>query len=208
MSDQEIKKHYEELYMEHGASPKSVQWSSTASQVKRFEVLTSFLEKDASIIDLGCGLADLLSYLRSKGYVGRYLGLDLVQGFIDQARLKYAEDDSAKFMALAEGSLDYPSGFDYVLISGLFNNRRENNLGFMHSVLRSSFECASNGVVFNALSTRVDYMEDHLFYIDPIETFEFSKNDLNGHPVIRHDYTLTPGGFPYEFSICIRKKLA
>ena len=79
-----LKAHYDELYRRYGASHQAVQWSSRETQERRFEVLCDVIEPADSVIDVGCGLGDLLGYLRQrKGFTGRYLGLDFVPGFVE-----------------------------------------------------------------------------------------------------------------------------
>ena len=52
----------------------------------------------------------------------------------------------------------------------------------------------------------MDYVDDGLFYVDPTRVIDFCKIELGGHPILRHDYTLRPNGFPFEFSVYVYKK--
>ena len=56
-----LKEYYQNLYKKNGDSPKSVQHRSKLDQYKRFQILTSHIKRDQSVVDLGCGLGDLLT---------------------------------------------------------------------------------------------------------------------------------------------------
>ncbi|MGK7949355.1 MAG: class I SAM-dependent methyltransferase [Xenococcaceae cyanobacterium] len=52
------------------------------------------LKRSISILDIGCGKAELLAFLKnnySEIKIDRYLGLDLVEEFLDVARLNHPE---------------------------------------------------------------------------------------------------------------------
>lgn len=51
-----------------------------------------------SILEIGCGCGCLLAYLRARGFRGDYLGIDLVPGFVEKARERFADDRSATFV--------------------------------------------------------------------------------------------------------------
>ena len=46
------------------------------------------------------------------------------------------------------------------------------------------------GISFNAISTYVDYFDDELFYVNPMEMLEFLKSKLGGNVVMYHDYVV------------------
>ncbi|HKO90489.1 MAG TPA: class I SAM-dependent methyltransferase, partial [Polyangiaceae bacterium] len=93
-----IKAHYQKLFSEHGAGHQAVQWSSRETQHERFQVLSELVRPTDRIIDLGCGLGELLTWLRrERSFGGDYLGLDLVPEFVNHAREHFAGDARASF---------------------------------------------------------------------------------------------------------------
>ena len=46
-----------------------------------------------SVLDVGCGFADLYDHLRGRGWEGRYRGLDIVPGLLDVARRRHPSLD-------------------------------------------------------------------------------------------------------------------
>ncbi len=199
--------HYRSLLDRHGPVSEALQYSDAASQRARFAVLAEGLEPQASVLDVGCGLAHLHGYLRETGHAGRYHGVDMVPEFVELAE-RALEPDPLASVSCANADAELPGGFDHVLVSGVFNNRMADNRGFMEGTLRRMYAAAGRGIAFNAMSTHVDYQESGLYYVDPMEVFEFCKRELGGHPTLRHDYVLSEGGFPFEFAMYVRKSPA
>jgi SAM-dependent methyltransferase len=206
MDDLKIKAHYQGLFEKEGVSPKSIQWPDRGSQIKRFKILTGIDRDLQSVLDVGCGLGDLGVFLRENEFTGDYVGADIVPEFIDFADKKFAGDDKSTFRLLEPNVADLPTGCDHSIVSGLFNNYRSDSSAFMKRLLGEIFEVSNRGMAFNALSTYVDYKESHLSYADPMEVFDFCKRTLGGFPVLKHDYLLKKGGYPYEFTIFLYKK--
>ncbi len=200
----DIKKHYQNLFDTHGNSAKAVQWGDRASQHKRFEVLADIAPVLGSVADIGCGLGHLYSFLRQREPNLRYLGLDFVPGFIQAARQEFA-GSSAEFEVFDIFKDAIPTTYDYLLLSGVFNNQMDDNWDFMSHALRTMFQGARKGISFNAMSTYVDYHDDGLFYVDPGKVFDFCKKNLSNKVTLRHDYVLSEGGFPFEFAVYVYK---
>jgi len=202
----DLKAHYQNLFAKSGDSVEAVQYPDTDSQRVRFSILSRGLASDSSIIDLGCGLGDMLPFLRENGFTGRYLGCDFVPEFINLAKQKYADDEMANFIEFNILTDDIPSGFDHVLISGIFNNKIDNNMEFISTCLNKSMPKAAKSIRFNALSDYVDYKEEHLFYISPVYLFDYCKKNLTAYVNLKHDYLTKPNGFPYEFTMMLSHK--
>lgn len=75
----------------------------------------------------------------------------------------------------------------------------------MTRTLRQMWAAADKGIAFNAMSSHVDYRDEGLFYVDPMQVFASCKDDLGGHPVLCHDYVTRPGEFPFEFAMYVLK---
>lgn len=202
----DLKEHYTSLLQRFGPDHRAVQWSSRETQERRFEVLCELVESRDSVLDLGCGLGDLLGYLRTRrGFRGRYLGLDLVTGFVEHARSVHAQDPDASFLEHDVRQTALPRGYDVVVASGIFNNRLRDNWDFLIATVRAMFEAAGKGVAFNALSTYVDYQDAGLYYCDPLALFDYVKRHLADRASLRHDYRVKPGCIPFEFSLYLLK---
>lgn len=199
----ELRAHYRALFEQHGATASAVQWSSTETQKNRFRVLSEITQPEERVVDVGSGLGDMLSFLREEqGFVGRYTGLDLVPEFVAHARARYESDNQASF-SVANVLEDELPRADVYLSSGLFNNRMDDNWGYMTRILARMYECAERAVAFNALSTYVDYQDAHLYYCDPLALFDYIKQNLTRRVTLRHDYLVKPNSIPFEFTMVL-----
>ena len=194
--------HYQNLLKQHGPGPQAVQYSDITSQNARFEILTQIDSNLNSVLDIGCGLGDLWAFMRSKGDQSSYLGLDIVPEFVEHANARFNDNSKAQLLNSLEA---LPLGYDYALLSGVFNNRVEKNWEFMTKTLKRMYEASNKGIAFNAMSIFVDYFDPELYYVDPTKLINFCKKELGGHPVLRHDYILSKDGFPFEFVLYVYK---
>ena len=60
----------------------------------------------------------------------------------------------------------------------------------MKKTLKKMFNSSKKGIVFNSLSTHVDYKDRNLFYSNPEEILNFCVKNLSKYYVIRSDYQL------------------
>lgn len=145
----DLRAHYRGLFRRHGDSPAAVQYGSRDSQVRWFEVLTDVSTGESSVLDVGCG-----------SRTSRSSWLAEATKHEGQARVAFQMLDVARE--------ELPTGFDYVLLSGVLSNRMQENEGFMLHTIRKMFEACGSAIAFNALSTYVDYLYDELYYSDPL----------------------------------------
>ncbi|MCO4798662.1 MAG: class I SAM-dependent methyltransferase [Colwelliaceae bacterium] len=204
----DLKAYYKNLLDQHGDSPLAVQHINSDSQYKRFEILSAIDNNAKSIIDLGCGLGDMYQYLQNNKYDGCYLGLDFLADFIKLANNKFdsSNNKNVNFQVCDLSKDDMPSGYDYILLSGVFNNKMENNKEFMLNTLKKMFSSANKGIAFNAMSTYVDYQDEQLYYSDPLEVFDYCKRHLSSAVTLKHDYLVKSNSIPYEYTIYVYKQ--
>ena len=192
-----IAAHYRSLLKEHGDTAAAAQYSSRASQERRFAVLSMVGDlRGASVLDYGCGSAHLATFLKARGQApARYTGVDIVDELLEMARAKHPEGHFGR----PDDVLDHK--FDYVLVSGVFNNRRRDNRRFYSETLKGLFGLCTRGLAFNMMSTYVDYRDPALFYEAPERVLGFVKRELTPYVVLRHDYEVKPGVVPFEFAV-------
>lgn len=201
----ELIEHYQSLLAKHGDSPQALQYRDAETQIARFKILSEIASPLHSVLDVGCGLGHLYLYLKSVGFTGKYLGVDIVPEFAEMAAKNFKDEKNVE-IKLASGLDPLPNGNDFVMLSGVFNNRMPDNKSFMEATLHRMFVAAEKGIAFNAMTSYVDYHDENLYYVDPMEVFAFCKNELGGHPVLRHDYVLSENGFPFEFAVYVYKE--
>ena len=77
---------YRQRYEDHGYSPRTLGWNKDRQAI-RFQSLSSLFDlKDASVLDIGCGFADLYTFLKDNDQApADYLGIDLVPELTEEA---------------------------------------------------------------------------------------------------------------------------
>jgi ubiquinone/menaquinone biosynthesis C-methylase UbiE len=205
MTPTTIREHYQQLFKDNGPGPQAVQYSSRESQWKRFEVLCQISNSMNSVLDVGCGLGDLFQFFIEKEKVCTYLGVDFVDEFIHHAKERFKERSQASFRRFDARKEHLPKDFDYAILSGVFNNKTDDNASFMKRVIRDMYEAAKCGVAFNAMSTYVDYRDENLYYSDPRQIFDYCKSKLTKRIVLRHDYCVKTDSIPFEYTIYLYK---
>jgi len=130
-----------------------------------------------------------------------YLGYDICEEMIQQAKSLYVNKPNCAFTT-QESDL-YP--VDYVMASGIFNIRfEENDHGwneYILSILKKFDQLSLKGFSFNMLTKYSDKhrMRPELYYADPCYYFDYCKTHFSKNVALLHDYQL------YDFTILVRK---
>jgi len=194
-----LEAHYAKLITDNADAPAGAQWRDRATQERRMVVLAEVADlRRAKVLDFGCGTGHMLSVLRSQlGFDGTYVGYDLVESALEIGRSTYPDARFERRDVLAEG---LPEQFDYILVSGVFNNALSDNWTFLTTVIEKLFAATRCALAFNLLSTYVDTFDSGLAYFDPARVFGFCKEHLSPRVTLRHDYEVRPGVVPFEFT--------
>ena len=156
----------------HGLSYKSVNWGSKESQDKRFENLLSIGEiKNSSILDVGCGIGDLYSYLTKIGKIKFYKGIDMTPKMIELSKKRF-KIDQGKFECKDILSYDCDEQYDWVFASGIFYMIKDNQFETSLKIIKKMFELSKKGIAFNSLSSWAIDKERGEYYIDPLKLIE------------------------------------
>ena len=124
--------------------------------------------REGSVLDVGCGRGDLLPYLRERSFEGSYMGVDLTPEMIELARELHPDGEFRHVDLLQD---DFEGQFDYVLASGIFYLRVDDNETYMRQMVARMASIARRGVAFNALSTLAGPPEPTEYHHDPCELF-------------------------------------
>ncbi len=199
-----LEQQYGERLARFGDSPEGTQQADVATQEQRMRILCQAGDlRRAKVLDFGCGTGHLLAFLRREcAFDGEYVGYDISPDMIDIATNKFPDARFERRNVLADG---VPEDFDFVLITGTFNNLTGNNWEWMTLALKSLFARTRTTLAFNNLSAYVDFFSEGLYYEDPARVLKFCKEELSPLVTLRHDYGIRPGVVPYEFTTYVHR---
>ena len=153
------------------AGPESAKlgWESEEAQNLRFEALSQNVDLNGkSLLDVGCGLGSLYSYLREKNINAKYSGVDILEEMVLCSKAKYPE---AEFFCedIFKSKFSESNRFDVIYSSGIFNLNLVNNMEFLEKALQKFVSMADHAVVFNLLCDRSDNKEREYFYYNEMD---------------------------------------
>ena len=135
------------------------------AQLRFQKIYESGIGNNDSILDVGCGVAHLHTFLSNQGWSGKYLGFDPNKKAIDLV------DESINAM---EGTIeDLPDfmKYDWAISSGVFNLGLKEEHVFW--IIENMLSHANKGIVFNML--RAPYPDSNYEAYYP----ELIKQELN-----------------------------
>lgn len=199
----EIAKHYDECFKKHGDNHLGVDWPNHDDTVKRHEVMLELIkEKNSTLLDFGCGLGHFYEFLKENNSDKQitYSGLDINNSFYEFCKNKYKNLNFINKDILVDN--DIPN-FDYIVINGVFTEKRnlssEDMKDFLYSSLVKLWEKCNKGIAFNLMSKFVDWERDDLFHVSMDELGHFLRKNLSNNFVFRYDYKL------FEFTTYVYK---
>jgi SAM-dependent methyltransferase len=140
------------------------------AQLRFQKIYESGIGNNDSILDVGCGVAHLHTFLSNQGWSGKYLGFDPNKKAIDLV------DESINAM---EGTIeDLPDfmKYDWVISNGVFNLGLKEEHTFW--IIENMISHANKGIVFNML---------HAPYEDP--NYEAYYPEQIKHKLSRFDHS-------------------
>jgi SAM-dependent methyltransferase len=138
------------------------------------------LSETVSILDIGCGKAELLSFLKKRYRevkIDRYLGLDLVEEFLEFARCNYPEYEFQLQNFICDRFIPQQP-FTIVIALGVLVSRVRNYSEFVEYFIRKMVRCSSGYVLFNLIS-KVDFSSPNYLSHEQVGRSTFlSRKDL------------------------------
>lgn len=198
-----------------GYQPQALYWSNREIQEIRFKQLMSILPSPKSLkhqawslLDVGCGFADLSDYLAREGYLPLYTGLDVSSDMVLGAQSMHPKH---RILNGEIADFEFKSGqFDYVMLSGALNEVVETEIegtaklqgNYAKAVIKEMYRICQKGVAFNLLDKRNSWVQSRfdLQSFLPEEIVEFCKTFAN-------DVSLIEGYLENDFTIYLKKTL-
>jgi SAM-dependent methyltransferase len=204
-SHSDIIKFYSNRLNEFGNSPKGVGWKDDKAQYSRFEQLLKIVNTgNFSINDIGCGTGQFYNFLLEKKAIPTsYRGYDILEEMTRSAadNLKMYSNVSIKQI---QSVLDIEQA-DFSIESGIFNVKYEAKESHWLAHILTTLETMNTksrvGFAFNCLTKYSDkeFMQDYLYYADPLFLFDYCKRNFSKNIALLHDYD------QYDFTILVRK---
>jgi SAM-dependent methyltransferase len=198
---QRVARYYASRLAEHGPTPLGVDWNGPESHSLRHRQFLRLIDDlEASVLDLGCGFGDFLSFLRQAGHRGAFVGYDIAPAMIDQAKRLYGEgsDRCWRIGAVPDEQADF------AVASGIFNVKGDVPEDGWEPYVRDTIDVLAHagrhGFGFNmlSLSSDPDRRRPHLHYADPAGTLNWCLSRYGRSVALLQDYGL------YEFTLIVR----
>lgn len=137
-------------WLRHGHAPQALFWSSREVQEVRFGILAKVgIQPDDSLLDVGCGFADLKGWLEQHGCLVDYSGVDLSPELLRVAETNYPE---AQFYCGELGDFPFAdASFDWVMLSGMLNEPVDDDGAYARQVIKEMYRICRKGIAFNLL---------------------------------------------------------
>ena len=191
---------FQQSYEKYGYSHSALQWTSRQTMDNRFEALTRTIDfENKSVLDVGCGFGDIIPFIEKKTKKFNYLGVDLVEKIVLEARKQYPkyEFTSGDYFANPIKRV-----FDIVLTSGTLNgNLGPETLEFRLKAIEVMWEHTCAICAFNMLGSHPQPGNDPgylVHYADSLEILSFCLT-LTPKLVFIQDYD------PEDFTVVMFK---
>ena len=161
---------YTNRLIKYGNSPKGLFWKNSFTQIQRFELIITALDKyynlnEFRICDIGCGYGKFLEFLKDKLSKSsfKYQGCDLNNKLIDFCKRKYC-DRKFKFH---KGSAP-KENVDFSVMSGTYNLCVTSDINvwekYLLKNLTSIWKKTDKVMAFNLLHHNQNKIEQGLYY--------------------------------------------
>lgn len=198
---------YSQRLEKFGDDPRTLGWDTRQNQNRRFRALLDLADPTGkSMLDVGCGFADLLTAARESGREpASYLGIDINPALLEVAKRRHPEA-SFEVRNLYDAPFSRPV-CDVVYMCGVLNFKIQDpsNAEFARVMIRNAFAVCREALVVDMLSSRRDPAypaEDFVHYYDPLEMLGLAL-ELTPHVTLKHDYASIP---QREMALLLRRE--
>ena len=202
-----IVSHYESCLDRHGDNHLGVDWPNADDAATRYEVMLGMVDRTAepkpTLLDFGCGAGHLYEYLkRWDDAPVEYAGLDLSEKFVRLCREKFP-DRTFYHVDVLQSAQTLPR-FDYVVMNGVFTEKRELDYDKMFAyfarLIETVFALTRVAMAFNVMSKHVQWERQDLFHVPFDQMADLLVNRVTPHFQFRNDYGL------YEYTTYAYRK--
>jgi SAM-dependent methyltransferase len=162
----------------HGAGFGSLLWASPATQAARFDAFTRLGDfAGRSVLDVGCGRADFLDFLLSRGTrPDHYVGIEAVEALAAAAERKGHERCTILRGDFVRDPLKLFIAADAIVFSGSLNTLPPETF---YRTIRLAYEAAASDLVFNFLDSPRIAAATYLAWYPPAQILAFARTLCN-----------------------------
>ena len=157
MQTNEIFNHYKNNFDKNLSNDKLLDWENQDAQFARFNILREFLIKNSilqpTLLDVGCGTADLYNYLLKNDIKLTYTGVDILPQMVFVAKNQHPDLNIQCADIFKDNT--FSTKFDIVYSSGIFNIDLGNNYEFLTQAITRFLYFSIISVKFNSISLRI-----------------------------------------------------
>ena len=189
---------YSRAVKRHGPDFRALLWASRRTQEQRFEALAHVADPTGlTVLDLGCGRADLLDFLINRGTAPRkYIGLEGVRELAEAAENKNVNGSRIIIADFIREPRRMQVGADVIYCSGALNTIETDDF---YLTIRSAFAAAKRVLAFNFLSSSLLAGTNYLRWHNPREVLKFCRTLTSD--IVRHE-----GYIDGDCTIAMRKE--
>ena len=162
----------------HGASFPTLLWASPATQAVRFDAIARMADlAGKSVLDVGCGRADLLDFLLDRGVRPHdYIGIEAVDVLAAEAERRQAAANRVPARIIRADFIRDPArlfvGADAVVFSGSLNTADDDRF---YETLGRAFDATAEVLVFNFLASASLAASGDLYWRKPDDVLRFAR---------------------------------
>jgi len=191
-----INRHSDSL-KRYGYHPNALYWSNADIQALRFKVLAEIgVKPGQSVLDVGCGFADLYGWFSAQSCEVAYTGIDISPDLIAVAKQRHP--DAKLYVGELFDGRFLAREFDWVLLSGALNEPYNDQGKYAKKVIREMYRISRLGVAYNLLNSDVVRAPD-LQSFSPSASLSYAREQF-GNASLRTDY------LDNDFTIYLHKK--
>ena len=165
--------HYKKLLSRHGKNNIGLGWNSKKKNNLRFKLILKIIrsenvKKNFKILDFGCGLSDLHSFLKTNKVSHKYFGIDTNLNAINFSKKKFINNTyySGDFLNKNEIKLD--TKYDIIVINGVFTIKKKLSdstmLKYIFLILKKLKKNSKKIILFNVLTNVPDWKNKDNYY--------------------------------------------
>jgi hypothetical protein len=180
----------------HGAGFGALLWASPDTQAARFDAIRRIVNLSGkSVLDVGCGRADLLEYLHGHGvHPSDYVGLEAIDALANASAAKHLPRATIVLADFVADPGRLLVGADVVILSGSLNTAGDS---VFYPTLNRAFKAAGVALVFNFLCSERLAGKNYLHWRAPNDVLRFARG-LSKDVRILDDYL--PGDMTVRIS--------